>query len=152
MGILDEKLICLNVNVSSAEEAIKHMSGILLKNGYVKEGYEEKVIEREKIFPTGLKGKKLALAIPHTDPEYVIKPAVCVIVPQQKVSFGMMGGTPEQRVEAEVIMPLVISDSKKQIEILKKLMFLLEDGEALLKIKNSSSKEEIIQLLSYLEE
>lgn len=151
MGLLNEKLIQLDVDVNTAEEAIQFMADILEENHYVEKEYCQKVIEREKKFPTGLQGKTMGLAIPHTDPEYAIHPAVCVVVPKKPVTFGMMGGTPNQKVEAKVIMPLVISDSKKQLEILKKLMSLLEDGESLQKIKNSSNKEEIMDLLAYLE-
>jgi PTS system galactitol-specific IIA component len=152
MKLLNEDLIHLDVDVNTSEEAIKFMAEILEKNGYVQKEYCEKVIDREKVFPTGLQGKTLGLAIPHTDPEFAIKPAVCMIVPKKPVVFGQMAGTPDQTINAEVIMPLVISDGKTQVDILRKLTYLLEDGEKLKCIRDSKSKKEIIEILSYLEE
>lgn len=151
MKVLDETLIQLDVNVSTAEEAIKYMSDILYRLGYVKEGYAECVIEREKSFPTGLIGQGCGIAIPHTNPEYVIKPAVCVLIPRKPVQFMMMGTT-DKPVMAEVILPLVVKDSRMQIDILRKIMDLLKDNKTLEKIRDSKNESDILQMLAFLED
>lgn len=151
MKVLNENLVHIGVDVSTSEEAIDYMSNILLESGYVKEGYKEKILEREKSFPTGLIGKGLGIAIPHTVPGYTIKPAVCVLIPKRPVRFIMMG-TEDKVIPAEIIMQMVIKDPKMQLSMLKKMMGLLKDVEKLQKIHSSKDKKEILKLLSFLEE
>ena len=127
------------------------MAGRLQECGYVNEGYADMVIAREKVFPTVLPGKEMSIAIPHTDPTLVNKPAIGVIVPKESVEFSMMG-EPEHKLEVKLIMPLVIKDSGQQIELLKAMMHVIQDSDRLAKIRASRNKAEILDLLSSLEE
>lgn len=150
MSVLDENLIILDLDVDTAEECIQKAGSVLLKNGYVNEGYVEAVIAREKQYPTGLQGNKIAIAIPHTEVEFVNKPAVGVIVPKRPIKFCAMG-TKDEYLDCELIFPLVVKNPHMQVEMLKRMMKVMQDSELLEKIKNSKSKEEVIQLLSILE-
>lgn len=149
--LLDERLIFIDADVKTSEEAIRLMAGRLQECGYVEEGYAQMVVNREKGFPTGLPGKNMSIAIPHTDPTLVNKPAIGVIIPRQTVVFDMIGqlGTP---LDVSLIMPLVIKDSKKQLDLLKAMMHVIQDGNLLESIRASKDKEEILGLLSVLEE
>ena len=151
MKVLDEALILLDVDAVTADAAILHMADTLYRLGYVKKGYAERVIAREKEFPTGLIGQRCGIAIPHTDPDYVIKPAVCILIPKKPVRFMMMG-TKDEPVMAEVILPLVVKDSRMQINMLKKIMELLKDTQKLDKIRKCKDKKEILRMLAFLEE
>lgn len=150
MSVLDENLIILDLDVNTAEECIQEAGEVLLKNGYVNEGYVEAVIAREKQYPTGLQGNKIAIAIPHTEVEFVNKPAVGVIVPKQPIKFCAMG-TKDEYLDCELIFPLVVKNPHMQVEMLKRMMKVMQDSDLLEKVKNSKSKEEVIQLLSILE-
>jgi len=137
--------------VHSAEDCIRLMAARFKEYGYVKAGYEDAVIEREKSLPTGLPGKGINLAIPHTNNELVIRPAVGVIIPREPVEFGMMG-MKDTKLNCGVVMPLVVKDSKQQIGMLKKIMNIIRDSELLTRMKNSKSKAEIMDCLSSLED
>lgn len=150
MSVLDENLIMLDLDVDTAEECIQEAGTVLLKNGYVNEGYVEAVIAREKQYPTGLQGTKIAIAIPHTEVEFVNKPAVGVIVPKRPIKFCAMG-TNDEYLDCELIFPLVVKNPHMQVEMLKRMMKVMQDSDLLENIKNSKSKEEVIQLLSILE-
>lgn len=149
--LLDERLVFIDADVHTSEEAIRLMAGRLQECGYVEEGYAEMVIEREKVFPTGLPGKAMSIAIPHTDPTLVNRAAIGVIVPKESVEFDMMG-EPGTKLDVKLIMPLVIKDSDQQIELLKAMMHVIQDSERLTKIRASKDKSEILDLLSELEE
>lgn len=149
--LLDERLVFIDADVHTSEEAICLMAGRLQECGYVEEGYAEMVIEREKVFPTGLPGKAMSIAIPHTDPTLVNKPAIGVIVPSESVEFDMMG-EPGTKLDVKLIMPLVIKNSDQQIELLKAMMHVIQDSERLTKIRASKDRAEILDLLSELEE
>ena len=149
--LLDERLVFIDADVKTSEEAIRLMAGRLQECGYVNEGYADMVIAREKVFPTGLPGRAMSIAIPHTDPTLVNKPAIGVIVPKESVEFSMMG-EPEHKLDVKLIMPLVIKDSGQQIELLKAMMHVIQDSDRLAKIRASRNKAEILDLLSSLEE
>ncbi|WP_040213218.1 PTS sugar transporter subunit IIA [Clostridium polynesiense] len=151
MGLLNKDLIVLEADVSSAEECIRLAADLFEKYGYVKEGYGDAVVEREKIYPTGLPGKGINIAIPHTNNKLVNKPGIAVILPKNSVGFTMMG-TDDKVLDCEIIIPLVIYDSHMQIEVLKKMTKIIKDGEVLKKIRDSKSKKEILNCLCSLEE
>ena len=146
MKVLDEALIHLDV-----DEAIAYMSKILLENGYVKEGYAERVIHREKDFPTGLIGTGRGIAIPHTTSDFANQPAICVLIPRRPIPFIMMGTT-NQPVMAEIIFPLVVTNSADQLELLKKIMSLLKDNDMLDQLVACKNRADILALLRFLEE
>lgn len=148
--LLDERLVFIDADVNTAEDAIRLMAARLEECGYVNPGYAEMVIEREKVFPTGLPGKTMCIAIPHTDPTLVNKPAIGVIVPRNTVPFDMMG-EPGTKLDVSLIMPLVIKNPAKQIDLLREMMHVIQDGERLEKIRSSNDAAEILDLLRSLE-
>ena len=151
--LLDERLVRLDADVKTAEEAIHLMANRLEELGYVRPGYGDMVCEREKTFPTGLPGKTMAIALPHTNPDLVNKPAIGVIVPKESVPFKMMGAPDaDEMLDVKLIMPLVIKDPNTQLSLLKAMMNVIQDGELLEHIRASHDAAEIISSLQMLEE
>ena len=151
--LLDERLVILDADVKTAEEAIHLMASRLEELGYVRPGYGDMVCEREKTFPTGLPGKTMAIALPHTNPNLVNKAAIGVIVPKESVPFKMMGAPDaDATLDVKLIMPLVIKDPNTQLSLLKAMMNVIQDGELLEHIRASHDKAEIISSLQMLEE
>lgn len=62
--LLDENLVFIDAEVATSEDAINLMASRLRELGYVKEGYAQMVLDREKVFPTGLPGNRCALQFP----------------------------------------------------------------------------------------
>jgi PTS system galactitol-specific IIA component len=145
MIVIDESLICIDLDCSTAEEVISHMGKLMQEQGYVKESYVRAVVDREKVFPTGLPGVGLSIAIPHTNPEHVIKPTVAIAIPKRPIKFTMMGSTDEV-LECSIIMPLAIKNPDMQIQLLKEMMSVIQNEELLKKIKAATDKEEIKKL------
>lgn len=150
MKVLDKKIIFRELDCSSAEEVIRYMGNAMKKEGYVREGYVEAVIEREKVFPTGLPGVSMSIAIPHTNPEYVNEAAVAVAIPKKEVTFSMMCDA-DKKLECSIIMLLAIKDPNMQIELLKKLMGVIQNEQMLKEIKNAENVDQIMDILSVLE-
>lgn len=148
--LLNEDLILLDQDVRSAEDAIMLMASKLEELGYVQHGYGEMVCEREKVFPTGLPGKTMAIALPHTNPTLVNKAAIGVIIPRDPVKFKMMGGL-ETELDVELIFPLVIKNPEDQLSLLKAMMGVIQDGELLKRIRSSHDKGEIVACLDSIE-
>ena len=52
--IISEDLVLVNETVQNSEEIIRKLGKLLLEEKYVKDSFVEAVLDREKIFPTGL--------------------------------------------------------------------------------------------------
>lgn len=151
MAVLDKNLIILSADVNNAQECISLGGKILEDNGYVTQGYVEAVLERESVFPTGLMGKEMSIAIPHTESTFVNKPAVAVIIPKKPVKFLAMGSK-DQYLDCEIIFPLVVKDAHMQVEMLRKMMKVIQNSALLKQIKEAKSEEEVLQYLAELNE
>lgn len=149
--LLDKRLVITDADVSNSTEAIQMMANRLEKYGYVREGYAQMVIDREKVFPTGLPGKTMCIAIPHTDPTLVNSAAIGVLIPKEPVAFDMMG-EPGNTLQVSLIFPLVIKNPKQQIDLLKAMMGVIQDSERLEKIRGLKDPDRILELLHELDE
>jgi len=145
--ILNEELIELKITETNKEKIIEILADKLKAKGYVKNGYYENVIKREKEFPTGLP-TVIPVALCHTEAEYVNESAMAVGTLKQPVEFNEMG-TPERKIKAEIIFLLALKDPKDQIAYLKKMVTAFKSKETLETIKNAEDKK---VLLAFLEE
>ena len=139
---IDESLILIKESAQTREAIIRKLGNLLFKQGFVKDTYTQAVIDREKVFPTGLPARKAGVAIPHTDTEHVIKPAIAIATLENPVSFNMMG-SPDNEIQVEIVIMLAVHDAKLVVPTLRKIIFILENDEALLAIKNADSKTTI---------
>ena len=143
--MLDKEIFEINVkNISSKEEALTYLSDKLIEKGIVKESYKEAILNREKVFPTGLQFEKYGIAIPHTDVEHVKKEQIAVMTLENPVSFYQMG-TNDVEVSVKVIFMLALKEAHSQLTILQQLIEILQDKEIMEKLMNmdeyTTSKE-----------
>lgn len=150
MEILNEKLVKLNLDAKSSEEIIKDLGNLMYEQKKVKNTYVSAVIEREKKFPTGLPSNGVYVAIPHTDSIHVSTSCIAIATLKNPVQFSMMGDE-ATKLNVEMVFLLAIEDPDKQVTLLKNLMGLLQNKELLLKVKNSKSVNEVLDLLNMLE-
>jgi len=138
-------LIEIGLDVESDQEAIRKLSLLLYKQGYVKKSFSYAAIEREKVFATGLPCELCGIAIPHTDPVHVIEMAIAIGVLKNSIKFGMMGGT--EKIDVDLIFLLALKDCDSQIKILKKFADFFSKNEELTKIRSASSSDQILQVM-----
>lgn len=143
----EEDLIIPDIEAVSYEEVLKILSERLYKKGYVKEGFYEKLLEREKDFPTGLPIEgDVKAAIPHASPEYVKKSKIAVGILKKPVTFIEMGSR-DRFVECKLVFLLAIKDSDKHLEFLKQLMDFFVNGADLERIVKCRNRSEILQFI-----
>ncbi|GCF94400.1 PTS sugar transporter subunit IIA [Enterococcus florum] len=128
------------------EELLKKMSSVLMEEGFVKESYQHAVIERERVFPTGLPTPGISVAIPHTDSEHVIKEGFLVGVLSQPVTFEIMASKQEY-VDVELVFMLAIKEPEKQLVMLQSLIALCQEEKNLHLLKAGEQMDEVEQLL-----
>jgi len=139
---IDENLILVNESADSPEEIIRKLGTLLFDNGFVKESYTQAVLDREKVYPTGLQARMAGVAIPHTDTDHVLKPAIAISTLAKPITFQMMA-TPEEKVQVEIVIMLAVHDAKLVIPVLRKVIFILENDDALVAMKNATTKTEV---------
>lgn len=74
-------------NIKTKEDAIKYISNYLENKGYVNEQYVNATIKREHVYPTGLATKPIGIAVPHSERENVIEPAVIMGILKKPIEF-----------------------------------------------------------------
>jgi PTS system galactitol-specific IIA component len=144
---LNETLCFAGLTMEDSESILRFLSKILFDKGFVKEGFEEAVIKREKEFPTALPTSGYKVAIPHTDSEYVNKSVISIASLQEPVLFNVMG-EPEKTLPVSVIFLLVIKEKEKQVEVISELIEkIIKDEKLIEKIATSARGEEIYNVM-----
>lgn len=149
-GVLNLKkdLIWLDADFHTKEELFKAVGKKFGELGYVKNSFSDALAEREKNFPTGLATEPFQVAIPHTDPEHVIKEAVSCIRLKNPLKFKDVGDD-ENDINAEFVFVLCIMEPEKQIDVLKALVEALSNEKIMNGIKAAKTPEEVYSLLIY---
>jgi len=143
---IDEKIILVKESVKDKEEIIRKLGSLLLSNGFVKESYTQAVYDRELVYPTGLKARVTGVAVPHTDTIHVNKAAVAIATLKNPIVFNGMGA-PETEVSVDIVLMLAIHDPKQVVNVLRKVIFVIEDDEALKKLQAAETKKEIKEIM-----
>ena len=139
---LNEDLVLMEVDAKDKFDLLRQAAQCLQTHGYVKESYADAVIEREKVFATGLPTAMGGVAIPHTDVEHVNTPAVCIVRLKKPVDFVIMGDDTET-VSVDCIFMLAMKEAHAQLTLLQNLMGILQDADALKLVKEGTSAKEI---------
>ena len=143
-------VFCLEAN--NKEQLFDQVATLLEEKKVVTDTYRSALIEREKMFPTGLDmeflGKDLPnVAIPHTDTIHNLTENVVVVRLAKPVTFHNMIA-PDKEVEVSLLFFIINNSSSSQTNILAQLMdFFTGDGhlEALSKI---TEPEALFQYIS----
>lgn len=137
-------VVLTNLASSNKEDVFKALHNELYKNGNVKESFYEGLIKREAVFPTGLLLGTHNVAIPHTDAEHVINSCIAVATLENPITFQCMDDS-EQSLEVKVVFMLAMAEAHGHIEMLQKLIALIQNESFLENILNAKDENEIIQ-------
>ncbi|KKC30731.1 PTS sugar transporter subunit IIA [Caldanaerobacter subterraneus] len=141
-----KELIVTNLQANNKEEVFEVLFNKLLENGYVKESFLEGIMTREKNFPTGLLLNGNNVAIPHTDPEHVLKPAIAVATLSKPVVFKNMAN-PQEDVYVNIVFMIVLDSVHSQIELLQQLIELIQNRSFLNAVLNANDSNEVIKII-----
>ncbi|PGS52606.1 PTS sugar transporter subunit IIA [Bacillus sp. AFS041924] len=132
--------ILLNVEAKTKEEAIRLAGSVLVKNGYVKGNYIEKMIEREESLTTYMGN---FIAIPHGTEESkqeVISSGISILQVPNGVDFGN-GNI------VKVIFGIAGKDNE-HLDLLSQIAILCSEEENVHKLVAATSKQQLISLFS----
>ena len=144
--MLNEELIYLDLEADNREELLSLLSDKLYEKGYVKESFKKAIIEREKVFPTGLPTLGVKVALPHTDPIHVNKPAILVSTLKNPIKFKEMGNGIND-IEVEMVFMLAVKEPAHQVELLQKLINIFSKENVLISLKECRDEKAIYEIL-----
>lgn len=142
---LDEQRIYLGLKADNTDEIFEKMGRPLIEQGFAKENYVEGLIEREKEFCTGL-ATPIGVAIPHIAADYVNKTTFSIAVLDHPVEFTEMG-TDDDKVNVEVVIMLTIAEAHGHIDMLQRVIAIIQDPELVKNIKNAKDEKTVIELI-----
>ena len=145
--LIREEHILTGVNAPDSEGAISEISRRLVKTGYVEAEFEQDVWKREGEFPTGLPTEPIGVAIPHADPDHVIKTAVCIGILDRPVTFAQMGTDSSKEVDARVIFMLAIKEKEKQVVMIQQLVQLIQNPGLLEELVGAKEPAQALKLV-----
>lgn len=144
--IISSNLIFPKLKAANWQEVIKTLGEALQRHGYVKESYIPAVTEREGVFPTGLPLGEINVAIPHTDVEHVIEPAIAVATLEQPVLFGNMD-QPDDSVAINIVFLLAMKEPHAQVDLLQSLIETLQTPQVLKQLTDACEIKEVETIL-----
>ncbi len=151
LPVLHESLVLLDLAADDAAAAMRSLAAELYRQGFVKASYSEAVLRREAVYPTGFP-TAIPVALPHTDIEHCLRPALAIARLTQPVPFGMIGD-PTQQVETRLIFMLSVTDPAAQVRWLRRLVDCFQQPELLNQLLQAASAAEVVALLRpHLEE
>lgn len=120
------------------EEVITSMYNSLYASGYVKKGYLEDMLQREKIGPTTIGN---GVAMPHGSPELVNKSILAVTTLQDPVSWE------DDKVDIVFMVCIAKDDVDKARTIFKGLYEIIDSSQTLNLLRKAKNRDEIIRIL-----
>lgn len=146
-NLLFEDLITFDLEANNYEEVIEKIGNDAYKKGYVKSGFADAVLQREKLYPTALPTNVLKVAIPHPiERDTVKKSAIIVTKLKNPVNFVLMGSDNEM-VPVDIVFTLAVNGGQHQLHILQDLVSLFSDENAMEKIKLANSPKKMMNTL-----
>ncbi|WEV41187.1 PTS sugar transporter subunit IIA [Lactobacillus sp. ESL0684] len=130
MEILSPDLVFAQVEVKTSDEIIHYLADHLMDTKKVKSTFEQAVKDRERVHPTGLPSGKVAVAIPHTDVQYVNEAAITFATLAHPVKFHNMAVT-DECLDVQIVVMLALKNPHSQVKMLQKLMALFQNQELL---------------------
>lgn len=145
---LSEALVHVFEGPVERDKAVLKLASLLEAGGYVRDSFGRAVLEREKVFPTGLPTEPVGIAIPHTDCEHVNRGAIAVGILPEPVAFQEMGCLDDSFVDAHAIVVLAIHDPEAVVGVLRELAMSFQDAEFLLGLRDAKQPQAVLDLFA----
>ncbi|MBR2682727.1 MAG: PTS sugar transporter subunit IIA [Atopobiaceae bacterium] len=145
--LLKKELIKVDVVAKDAEEALKIVAQGFVDHGYAKDSFPQAVCDREVVYATGLPAAGMDIAIPHSDSIHVNETCVGIATLKTPVEFKMMG-SPEITLHPQILFMLGIAEAHAQIEMLQKLMSILQEEALLRDCYACDTADEVYELMA----
>lgn len=143
----DESLVTMLNQPKDYEDTEQILAHKLVEQGYVCSSYPKAIAQREESYPTALDAGGLNVAMPHCDPEHVLTNALCLGILKHPISWRRMDA-PDQTCDVSLVIMLALTEAHAHLEMLQKIVSLIQDQELIHKIVACSSVTDAYTLIS----
>jgi Phosphotransferase system mannitol/fructose-specific IIA domain (Ntr-type) len=143
---LDKNLFVPHLESNDSSDVIERLSSRLYESGYVKKEYINAIKKRELEYPTGLPSASPAVAIPHADFNLVNKTTVAVATLSNPVDFHDMEDI-KKTIPIQIVIMLAIGEPHGQVEMLQRVVGIIQDEKLRKDILNANTSEELLNLI-----
>lgn len=127
--------------INTKEEVITYISDYLKNKECVNEQYVNATIKREHTYPTGLATKPIGIAVPHSERENVIKPAVVMGILDKPIEFNKMEDS-KAKIDVGIVFLLALKGEDSHLNYLRNIVSYCKYEENLKKLYYSQSEDE----------
>lgn len=146
VSFIEPSLVCFEKAFSNQLDFFEDIFEKAYSGDFVLNDFLEKIILREESFPTGIKTEKIAVAIPHTDAEYINKEFIALYILERPIVFKSMEDNNED-LSVEIIFVLGLKEAHSQLEMLQSLIQLIQNDKLMTNFKEVRSYSELVKLL-----
>ncbi|MDF9824349.1 activator of the mannose operon (transcriptional antiterminator) [Breznakia sp. PF5-3] len=135
--LFSESLIIPKYNAKRKEDVIEKGCKLLMEQGFVSEGFEEKILQRENITPTSIGN---GIAIPHGYRTHVIKSGVAVIKLERPINW-----TEDDKVDIVFVIAIDFETQGEIYSFFSQFYELIDDHERVASIRDAKSITSILK-------
>ncbi|RXT58458.1 PTS sugar transporter subunit IIA [Lacticaseibacillus chiayiensis] len=145
-SMFSKGLIDLSNQSTSSRQLFDSVASVAHKKGYARKDYGKGLMDREVKFPTGLMFPSLTIALPHVDPEFVLKPFIYVVKTNAPIKWKQMGDM--KPMSTSNFLFLGIKEPSKQVGLLAQIMSAFKDQEFVNEFLKTTDPGNMYRLLS----
>lgn len=145
--LLEQKAIRLQLDAEDSTQVISTLGNLLFEAGHVHPSFVKGALDRESKLPTGLVlGGEINAAIPHTDVEHVVRPALALATLKKPVMFRNMIDQDEE-VPVSIVFVMALKEPHQQIEMLQEVAGVLSDAKVIDALIAAKNVEDVMAVL-----
>ena len=148
---MDEKievipeLFDLDMKEKTRKDVLEHLVDLLEEHDCVNGKFREKILERERVYPTGLSFPGITIAIPHGDSACVKKSVIAVGRCRQKVPFFSMED-PDESLMVDMVVMLAIRNPDSHVILLNNLIEMFTGKENCKKLLSENQVQAVCEI------
>lgn len=144
--MIQEELCVLDLDVKSPEEFFEVMGMKTLALGYTTEHFIEGLKKREEQFPTALPTVPKPIAIPHSDPENIVKQFIAPVRLKKPIQWQEMANN-GHFLDVKYVFLLGFKREEGHVELLQILLENAQDEELMNNLQKATTEKEYVQLV-----
>lgn len=148
LDLLVPTAVCVHLDAADWRAVITALGQRLHAAGFVHDTFTQAALDREAQLPTGLPlDGQFNAAIPHTDIEHVIQPALALATLARPVEFRNMID-PDEAVPVQLVILMAMEEAKSQVEMLQQIAGMLQDPDLIAELVAANDEEEVRRALA----
>ena len=140
--LIRPELVFVDLDVDNSAQLFDALEHRLATGGYIAPTWRDAIEQRERAYPTGLAFPGGSVAIPHVDPEHVLRSYIALVRPLKPVMFEFMGGMGDP-VQAELVVNLGIKREGGHLQMLQRLIDLFMSGDSVSQLLRQKTPEDL---------